>query len=491
MGDDFQIDGDKLVSLLAIYLKLGLVDIESRLEGWISDDKVLKHQSIIYESCYKANLVQYSNLSKDLISTNFDVLYEIGAFDSLERDPFINLLDLDFIINKNQYLILDVITRWVEFEFQKRKMDWLHLITFINFQKIETKNLKEYMKINTNIYINPEMSLFFVNQLAEKIPEECIDQRKVDALENIYEAPTRIPSNMGNSNYSKMMLFGGTKDGNAVITIDVNQMTVTKERQLLYAKSRHCSERIENQVFVLGDFKNANIEKYDLSGNRNNSVLSFGMSSKKENYGSVLISDKIYVLAGYQDKRKIDIVEYLDPEKMTWIKESDLLDMASCPASVVVDNVMYVASKNRCNKIQRWKNIEVAHNCVVLIGTNNELSNHFKMNVPLKAHWSYFTCYEDTFTGKEAVNYMLEVVPYMTGSNLTRKQIIVLLQSLMYNKHLIRGNFMFVSVKDENETTFMDDSTIYKLTGDEQVRSPKKSLINSSLLDKLVALCSP
>uniref|UniRef100_A0AC35TNN8 BTB domain-containing protein n=1 Tax=Rhabditophanes sp. KR3021 TaxID=114890 RepID=A0AC35TNN8_9BILA len=283
-GDDFKIDGDKIVAFLQVQIKLNLPDIRIKLNEWIMNKEFIIYQGIFYENSSRSELEEYHNLIEQLITTNFKALCEIKAFDSFSRDNFLRLMRKDFIKNKDQGIILDIIARWVEYDFSNRKSDWLDLVSQIDYTKVE---------------------------------------------------------------------LGGLHSNQSVVEIDIKQNSVKRIGNLSIGKNGHCSEKIGNDVFVLGDENSKKIEKYNLESNKSE-VLSLEMTCNKDLYSSVLHSNRIYVIGGRLNWISIDTVEYFEPEKMKWIDAQKLLQQIRGHDSVIVDEIIYAVGDCDSNKFQRF-----------------------------------------------------------------------------------------------------------------------------------------
>uniref|UniRef100_A0A0K0DVV1 DEP domain-containing protein n=1 Tax=Strongyloides stercoralis TaxID=6248 RepID=A0A0K0DVV1_STRER len=87
----------------------------------------------------------------------------------------------------------------------------------------------------------------------------------------------------------------------------------------------------------------------------------------------------------------------------------------------------------------------------------NLIKSKFITDMPLKKHRCYLRIYENSFTGKEAVNFMLEILPSIISKKvvLNRSNCEQLLTFLM-NRNI------FYNVRKEFDTTFKDDLSIYK-----------------------------
>uniref|UniRef100_A0AC35TJK9 Kelch repeat protein n=1 Tax=Rhabditophanes sp. KR3021 TaxID=114890 RepID=A0AC35TJK9_9BILA len=153
--------------------------------------------------------------------------------------------------------------------------------------------------------------------------------------------------------YSKMILFGGILCEDAVVEIDIKEQSVKTIGSLLIEKSYHSSEKIENNIFVLGGYNDLKIEKYNLETNQSE-VLSSEMTCNKTDYASIVYSNKIYVIGGLLNNVSIDSVEYYEPEKMTWFNGQKLLKEMYRHDSVVVDEIIYAVGAEFSNKFQRF-----------------------------------------------------------------------------------------------------------------------------------------
>uniref|UniRef100_A0AC35TWN6 BTB domain-containing protein n=1 Tax=Rhabditophanes sp. KR3021 TaxID=114890 RepID=A0AC35TWN6_9BILA len=249
-GDDFKIDGDKIVAFLQVQIELNLPDIRIKLKEWIMNKDFVIYQGIFYENSSKSELEEYHNLTKQLITTNFEALCQIKAFDSFSRDNFLKLMSKNFIKNKNKGIILDTIARWVEYDFSNRKSDWLDLVSQIDYTKVDHITLEEYVEKNENIYSMPDLMKFLFLKIRVSKDEKSV-----------------VSNVVSKNSYSKMILFGGEYSDQSVVEIDTKQNSVKIIGNLSIGKSGHFSEKIGNNVFVLGNEDSKKIEKYVLSFN--------------------------------------------------------------------------------------------------------------------------------------------------------------------------------------------------------------------------------
>uniref|UniRef100_A0AC35UCQ3 BTB domain-containing protein n=1 Tax=Rhabditophanes sp. KR3021 TaxID=114890 RepID=A0AC35UCQ3_9BILA len=335
-GDDFKIDGDKIVALLQVQIELNSPDIRIKLIEWIKKKDFVIYQGIFYENSNRSELEEYHNLTEQLITANFKALCEIKAFDSFSRDNFLRLMRKDFIKNKDQVIILDIITRWVEYDLNNRKSDWLDLVLQIDYTKVERITLEEYVEKNKNIYLIPDLMEFLFSKICAKKNEKIV-----------------VSSIVSKNSYSKMILFGGSNSRQSVVEIDTKQNSVKRIGDLSIGKWCHCSEKIGSDVFVLGDGVNKKIEKYNLESNKSE-ILSLEMTRNKDFYSSVVHSNRIYVIGGRLNGDPIDTVEYFEPEKMKWTDAPKLLKHVGFHDSVIVDKIIYAVGGYNSNKFQRF-----------------------------------------------------------------------------------------------------------------------------------------
>uniref|UniRef100_A0AC35TFK4 DEP domain-containing protein n=1 Tax=Rhabditophanes sp. KR3021 TaxID=114890 RepID=A0AC35TFK4_9BILA len=102
----------------------------------------------------------------------------------------------------------------------------------------------------------------------------------------------------------------------------------------------------------------------------------------------------------------------------------------------------------------------------------------FKTQMPLKRHRAYLSSYEDTFTGKEAVDFMMEVVPGIVGptKSVTRDKCTALLQKVLEEN-------VFSNVRYEIDQKFEDGGTIFKFPpklNDSNGSRPRSSSVNDA-----------
>uniref|UniRef100_A0AC35U143 DEP domain-containing protein n=1 Tax=Rhabditophanes sp. KR3021 TaxID=114890 RepID=A0AC35U143_9BILA len=87
----------------------------------------------------------------------------------------------------------------------------------------------------------------------------------------------------------------------------------------------------------------------------------------------------------------------------------------------------------------------------------DSILSKFRKNMPLKKHRAYLRYYEQSFSGKEAVDFMMSQLPALlvTKKEVTRKRCQSLLSKIMDLK-------VFFNVRKDLDTTFRDDDTLYK-----------------------------
>uniref|UniRef100_A0AC35UFT4 Kelch repeat protein n=1 Tax=Rhabditophanes sp. KR3021 TaxID=114890 RepID=A0AC35UFT4_9BILA len=180
-----------------------------------------------------------------------------------------------------------------------------------------------------------------------------------------------------------VLSIGGINSLQSVVKIDTKKNSVKKIGNLSIGKQYHCSEKIGNDVFVLGDKCSKKIEKYNLESNKSE-VLSLGMTRNKDFYSSVVHSNRIHVIGGILNDNSIDTVEYFEPEKIKWIDAPQLLQSIRCHDSVIVDEIIYTVGDILSNKLQRFD--------------PREGKWSFLADIPNKTHYTVLSVFEHTIT---------------------------------------------------------------------------------------------
>uniref|UniRef100_A0AC34QFW6 DEP domain-containing protein n=1 Tax=Panagrolaimus sp. JU765 TaxID=591449 RepID=A0AC34QFW6_9BILA len=97
----------------------------------------------------------------------------------------------------------------------------------------------------------------------------------------------------------------------------------------------------------------------------------------------------------------------------------------------------------------------------------------FYEQMPLKRHWKLLWPYENSFTGKEAVDFMLKVLPKLVlNVPVYRSNCFQLLQRFLKDK-------LIANARNPKDLTFFDDGTVYKFN-DNNVQAELSKLANSS-----------
>uniref|UniRef100_A0AC35TV23 BTB domain-containing protein n=1 Tax=Rhabditophanes sp. KR3021 TaxID=114890 RepID=A0AC35TV23_9BILA len=177
-GDSFEINGDNIMSLLTNQKHYNVLDLENKLKSWVMDEKNMTFVGIMYEN------------SRD---TKLQEMHAFKAFDSFEDKSILGLFNKDFNKDKNQEVVLDIISSWVEFDYANRKGEWLNLLMQIYFDTtppaqssittsmfgnitlmqpflaLSDDYIANYTKTNLRIYENPAVSQFFVSLLVRRL----------------------------------------------------------------------------------------------------------------------------------------------------------------------------------------------------------------------------------------------------------------------------------------------------------------------------------
>ncbi|CEF68387.1 DEP domain and Winged helix-turn-helix DNA-binding domain-containing protein [Strongyloides ratti] len=113
----------------------------------------------------------------------------------------------------------------------------------------------------------------------------------------------------------------------------------------------------------------------------------------------------------------------------------------------------------------------------------NDIESTFKKDMPLKKHRAYLRYYEESFTGREAVDFMIEILPkiLIKKKEISRQSCEQLLQLLM-NKRL------FYNVRNEMDFTFRDSLSIYKFnshSSEQVIKVKRSSSVNENTLRRI------
>uniref|UniRef100_A0AC35TSE6 BTB domain-containing protein n=1 Tax=Rhabditophanes sp. KR3021 TaxID=114890 RepID=A0AC35TSE6_9BILA len=168
-GGAFKISGENVVLLMNSQKHTNVPDIENKINTWIMDQKNIAHLGIVYENSIDISLQIYNDRAKSMINLHYEAMHEFKAFDSFKKESMLNLFNKDFNKNKNQEILVNIVTSWVEFNYSQHKMEWLNLFLEIKFNCVSDCFIKNFMKINTKIYENSDVSQFMFSVLSERI----------------------------------------------------------------------------------------------------------------------------------------------------------------------------------------------------------------------------------------------------------------------------------------------------------------------------------
>uniref|UniRef100_A0AC35TK25 BTB domain-containing protein n=1 Tax=Rhabditophanes sp. KR3021 TaxID=114890 RepID=A0AC35TK25_9BILA len=198
LGDKFVINANNFLSILNVQKVFNISGIENLISNWITKDENYLYQGIVFESTSDTKLEFCRKMSRILIDKEFMKLCKINAFDSFDISSFMELFDQKFIQSKDQDDVLEVITRWIEYDFKNRSCYWIELIQKLNYEKVSKSFLTDYMEKNPKVYESPQLTKFLVSKLSEKIKNETVSSaiikenivvidKKSDAMDNFTE----------------------------------------------------------------------------------------------------------------------------------------------------------------------------------------------------------------------------------------------------------------------------------------------------------------
>uniref|UniRef100_A0AC35UE66 BTB domain-containing protein n=1 Tax=Rhabditophanes sp. KR3021 TaxID=114890 RepID=A0AC35UE66_9BILA len=280
---EFIIDGAKLVSLMKVHAALNISDLMEKLNKWMVTENFASYLNYFFDQNTNNEVhKEQSNLARKFILQNLKSLCIIKAFERFSRDNFFSLLSNKFIKLANQDVLFQIIGQWVNHDFNTRKTDWLSLVRKLDFANITYFTIDTCMKENKNTFLVPELSQFFWVKMKEIMMK-------------------KNPLILSKSSWSKMILFGGKNAIDSVVEINIKKSSVKRISQLSIGKAHHCSERIGDYVFVLGDANNSQIENFDLEQMKwyNTSTL---LQSFRD-HDSVIVDRTIYVVGDYESKK--------------------------------------------------------------------------------------------------------------------------------------------------------------------------------------------
>uniref|UniRef100_A0AC35U390 BTB domain-containing protein n=1 Tax=Rhabditophanes sp. KR3021 TaxID=114890 RepID=A0AC35U390_9BILA len=167
LQESAEITETDIIALLNVQLVIKSNGLENKIYNFIKDEKNVAYIGILFEFTSKSVFENYHNLAKIVIGNNFDKLNEIHAFDSFNYVNLNDLFDQKFIKTKCQHAMLQIVTRWVDYDYKNRKNDWITLMTKLDFNRISSNTIKVYIRENPKISQVPELAQFYFDMLID------------------------------------------------------------------------------------------------------------------------------------------------------------------------------------------------------------------------------------------------------------------------------------------------------------------------------------
>uniref|UniRef100_A0AC35TS90 BTB domain-containing protein n=1 Tax=Rhabditophanes sp. KR3021 TaxID=114890 RepID=A0AC35TS90_9BILA len=332
LQDDFEFSGEQILKLIIIQKQLKCPNIELAIEKCLNNRKYYNYLPIFYESTQNIVLSKFHDEIKTLIQNNVKNIYTNSSFDSIPYDNLIELFDSKCIESQDQTMLLNLFTKWIEFDFRNRNGLWIILLEKLDSTKLDDRYIfQEYCPHNPKVYEIPEVSKF---------------------LMNLNKSDEKYTSN-NLSKISKVCLFGGYGNSKSIASLDLKTKTINEIAQLRTDKAYHTSAKVESKVFVFGGNTNKRIEKFDIQTNTCE-TLDFEMPAVTEGLSSAVVGNKIFSIGGSVNGQLLNCVNYFEPEKMCWVKSMDLCKADKNIRSVVIDGLIYCTPGEYFSNLQRF-----------------------------------------------------------------------------------------------------------------------------------------
>ncbi|KAE9553577.1 hypothetical protein FO519_003217 [Halicephalobus sp. NKZ332] len=109
----------------------------------------------------------------------------------------------------------------------------------------------------------------------------------------------------------------------------------------------------------------------------------------------------------------------------------------------------------------------------------------FYEQMPLKRHWKLLWPYDNSFTGKEAVDFLLRVLPKLIINNqIYRLNCFLLLQKFMKKK-------LIFNPRNTQDTEFHDDGSIYRFNSERVLKELRRTADSSLMNTSFPYFCPP
>uniref|UniRef100_A0AC35U1K1 BTB domain-containing protein n=1 Tax=Rhabditophanes sp. KR3021 TaxID=114890 RepID=A0AC35U1K1_9BILA len=330
-GESFALRSGDILKLINIQKHLKCVYIKETLEEWLKKEEESVTLPIMFEMTNDIIFSQFNIQAKHLIQEDFVNISQKSSFDSLSYDNLNVLFDPTFLSKQNQTVILDIFTRWVEYDLKNRKNLFLNLLMKVDFGKIDNYYiLNIYSSKYPTIYQFPQITTFLF-----------------ETMRNTFHSANNL------NNLSKVYLFGGLSNKNSIVCVDLNSRAAEEVAKLVEDRECHACGRIGNKVFNFGGLNNLKIEKFDIETNTTE-TLDFEMNLPTKYPSCAVVEGRIFSIGGFAGGNIVSSVDYFESEKMSWIKSVDLVAPVQKHKSVVIEGVIYVTGGEGCSNIQRF-----------------------------------------------------------------------------------------------------------------------------------------
>uniref|UniRef100_A0A0N5C6Y8 BACK domain-containing protein n=1 Tax=Strongyloides papillosus TaxID=174720 RepID=A0A0N5C6Y8_STREA len=244
-----------------------------------------------------------------------------------------------------QESLLEIALRWAKHDADRRKFNWVNIVSLLNWEKISAKYIQEKILTKDDIYDCDVIASYIFDKLTlmsdvkddintdlEATVREQIDSIINDSwstvVTRVSQKQTPIVNNVLKNGecFSRALMFGGSKRKKDIYVFDSETHTIEKVGETEQYLQHHRCERVSNHAYIFGGYDklmegqvSSAFLKYDIS-NKTITTLPYKMAAPRFSFASCIIDNTIYAFGGKQGSRTVAVTEKFSLEKMRWFK---------------------------------------------------------------------------------------------------------------------------------------------------------------------------
>jgi len=306
--------------------------------------------------------IELKTVATTMLSDHFETVINQDEFLSISCPELIEILQIDFLRVRSEYVILYAALRWIQSDLKNRSEEAFHVLQHIHLESFSDQAYVQRLvnKLPVEI-ISPECCEKFINEICERRSKRRMAQR-LNSDDTLF--PRFFPP-------KSVYVAGGRNSRSCLTSLESYDPVAGRWKNLEPMTSQRTAvsmSSLNNHVYCIGGERENpqrpsetlylnEVERYSPQFNCWSAVCS--LLSKRSFGASSVCQGKMYAIGGENDWRCHNSVEEYDEERNVWAETGKMKQLRSgVTATCVAKRIYAIGGHDNYSNIMHHKTVE-------------------------------------------------------------------------------------------------------------------------------------